>query len=418
MNNENQWLFIEPYVVITINDKKALFYNSLNGEKLEYSNSSKIYNLAKRLNSNKNSYIVKLSKIDMDDFEIYKFAKNIRNLFIGDLVNTSFSQLKPFQFKPILNIQKGVYFLKKSKDFNVGRHMMQYLNELTLQLNEKCSLDCINCDSYYKQFSFCTKSNKISNELDINQIERIIEDIKGTSMQKIKIIGGDIFKYSELEELNKFLNKYPYLIEYYIQYKNLYLNLDMINVFNESNSLNILVNGDIDFGILTAITELLQKKGLNVSFSFVTSNNNECGKIEEIISNIGIENYTIRPFYNKSNLSFFKENVFINKKDIFEEKPTLNDIFIRQTINQINFGKLLIKSNGDVYSNPNDIKLGNIKIDTIYDSVFNEMDSGRSWWSIRTKVKPCNKCVYNLICPPISNYEIYTKRYNLCHIHR
>ena len=44
------------------------------------------------------------------------------------------------------------------------------------------------------------------------------------------------------------------------------------------------------------------------------------------------------------------------------------------------------------------------------------MDKGKSWWKLRTNIKPCNNCLYNLLCPPISNYEYVIGKYNLCNI--
>ena len=139
-------------------------------------------------------------------------------------------------------------------------------------------------------------------------------------------------------------------------------------------------------------------------------------KIEKNISKINITDYIIHPYYNKSNLSLFKNNVFITKQDIFEAKPTQNDIFVRQVLNPINFWKLFVKCNGNIYSNLNNPILGNINNVSIYDSVYKEMDKGKSWWKLRTNIKPCNNCLYNLLCPPISNYEYVIGKYNLCNI--
>ena len=45
-----------------------------------------------------------------------------------------------------------------------------------------------------------------------------------------------------------------------------------------------------------------------------------------------------------------------------------------------------------------------------------EIHESKNWFRTRSKVKPCKSCIYNALCPPISNYEYYLKEYNLCNI--
>lgn len=39
------------------------------------------------------------------------------------------------------------------------------------------------------------------------------------------------------------------------------------------------------------------------------------------------------------------------------------------------------------------------------------------WFRVRNQVQPCRTCVYEVLCPPLSNYEYALHRNNLCHIH-
>ena len=410
------WLYIEPYVSISIKNGNILLYNCLNGKRLEYSNNSLISNLVKRLKSKNNLLVVKLTKNDIINIEISDFIKKLRKYYIGDIIKSSYSINKPIQLKPILNVQKSVDILKRSPNLNVGRKMMMYLKDLTIFINGACSLNCSNCKDSYKQFSFCTKFENALNELNIIQIKKIIDDFKGTSLQKINITGGNIFNYSKFNELNKLLINYSTLLEYRVHYKNIFANIDKINNLNKGSSLNILVDTEINIKILKEVKELVNKKNVNAKFCFIVSSIDDFNKIEKNISKINITDYIIHPYYNKSNLSLFKNNVFITKQDIFEAKPTQNDIFVRQVLNPINFGKLFVKCNGNIYSNLNNPILGNINNVSIYDSVYKEMDKGKSWWKLRTNIKPCNNCLYNLLCPPISNYEYVIGKYNLCNI--
>ena len=71
--------------------------------------------------------------------------------------------------------------------------------------------------------------------------------------------------------------------------------------------------------------------------------------------------------------------------------------------------------NGDTYANVNYPALGNIYTDSIYDIVCKEIEEGASWFRIRNQ-EPCNKCVYQWLCPPPSDFEIVIGRPNLCHV--
>jgi len=85
-------------------------------------------------------------------------------------------------------------------------------------------------------------------------------------------------------------------------------------------------------------------------------------------------------------------------------------------MNPLNFGKLSVKSTGDIYANLNDKLLGNIMENNIYEIVYKEMKSGNSWFKSKAKVSPCKNCIYDFLCSPISNYEYALKRNNLCTI--
>jgi len=62
----------------------------------------------------------------------------------------------------------------------------------------------------------------------------------------------------------------------------------------------------------------------------------------------------------------------------------------------------------------------NLNHEKIYNSfdlnkiIEKEFFLNKSWLRIRKDVEPCNVCVYNAICPPISNYEYVLNRFDLC----
>lgn len=114
-------------------------------------------------------------------------------------------------------------------------------------------------------------------------------------------------------------------------------------------------------------------------------------------------------------LFFFEKNVFLCEEDILSSTISIKDFFIRQSMNIYDFGKITIMPNGDAYANVNQPMLGNIFSHSIYEIVQKEMDEGKSWFRIRDQA-PCNRCIYQWLCPSPSTFEIILGRSNLCHI--
>jgi len=96
--------------------------------------------------------------------------------------------------------------------------------------------------------------------------------------------------------------------------------------------------------------------------------------------------------------------------------PSQKDILRNQELNSYNFGKVTVLNNGYVYSNLNSKPIGRLGVSSIGDFLLKEWKNRESWFLLRKSVLPCKNCIYNILCPPISNYEIYQKKYNLCTI--
>lgn len=115
-------------------------------------------------------------------------------------------------------------------------------------------------------------------------------------------------------------------------------------------------------------------------------------------------------------LESYGKSWFIGKTDIKDARPTMKEIIERKNINRNYYGKLIIRSDGNIYSNINDTPIGNIRHSLPADVVLKEVKDGASWRLIRSSEKPCSDCLYSLLCPPISNYEVVIGRNNLCNI--
>ena len=75
----------------------------------------------------------------------------------------------------------------------------------------------------------------------------------------------------------------------------------------------------------------------------------------------------------------------MNREDIFSAPLSMREIFANKTLNIYNFGKLFVKSNGDVFVKGSSEIIGNVEKDTIKEIIYNEISNGESWLSIRNK---------------------------------
>ena len=122
----------------------------------------------------------------------------------------------------------------------------------------------------------------------------------------------------------------------------------------------------------------------------------------------------IQPLDQLKNLNIFYEKIFLNYGDIFDLKPDSLAILKNQYIDYLNFGKLYILSSGDIFSNLYQRRIGNYYYDSINAIIEKELTLGKSWLNVRKLVEPCRNCIYEILCPPISNYELSIGKYNLC----
>jgi pseudo-rSAM protein len=161
----------------------------------------------------------------------------------------------------------------------------------------------------------------------------------------------------------------------------------------------------------------LESKNLNFKAGFIAQSEKELIQAQDIIRRFRIDQFSLSPYYNGKNITFFKKYVYVKKKNMLHSKPSIKDILARKVVNHNYFGHLVIQNNGGVYASINDNKaLGNISSDSIGQLVCKELQKKNRWLKTRDRVKPCRDCHYQLLCPSISNYEYAMGKNNLCNI--
>ncbi|MCP5103039.1 MAG: hypothetical protein GY950_06660, partial [bacterium] len=222
-NGKNYWLFLNPYVYVSVKKDRAILYNTLNHRLLQYERPSPVFKLIKRLDTDSNLYVIKL-KSDQIDAGISEFIDQIKNLYFGDLMDTALSKKKPIQLKPILNLQRILGYLTIGDEESrilVNDDIPDYLNIITLYINDDCPQSCPMCPDAYKQFLCCHKRDRHNKQLTLEDTRTLISQIRNSNLHKFNITGGNIFAYPGLEELVTYLNGSRIIKAYCVHYLNI-----------------------------------------------------------------------------------------------------------------------------------------------------------------------------------------------------
>lgn len=373
----------------------------------------KIYRLIKRLLADSNLYVTGLKEKDIDA-DIAQFIKDLREHYLGDLIAKKHRPNRPIQLKPILNLQRTFDYLTSGKGPSkilTKDELPNYLNVINLYINDGCDEACSFCHRAYKQFLCCRKGH--GGEMPAALLEKLLDQTQNSGLYRLNITGGNIFRHSAFREIVNVLDAVQHIKEYHIHYKNVEA-MDFLN--GVKNRLHIIVDFPVDARALERSLEFARRLEIKIKFRFMVQELGDIEKAGEGVSSFGIEDNELIPYYNGNNLEFFRARVFLDKQSIIAGKPTMNNILTRQTVDTWDFKKLTVLGNGDVYANLNQPKTGNLHRDHIFDLVERELRRGKSWTKVRKNVRPCKGCVFNALCPPISNYEYTLRRYNLCNI--
>lgn len=221
------FLYIEPYVHISIKNRSYLLFNTLSKERIKGENESVILDLLNKLDSIENLLVYEISEEELSNGKISTFIRQLRKKFMGDILEKTNNKSKPIQFKPIL---------KDNKKFRYNSGLKNNLFELTIYLNTNCKHRCELCNDAYKQFLFCHAGN-ITAELEWGEIEALLEDIKDTLLT-LNIIGGDISVFNQMEMAINYLMHQAYRVNFFINSLN-YTNF--LSKMVQSNNFNIFI---------------------------------------------------------------------------------------------------------------------------------------------------------------------------------
>ena len=102
-NEQKYWFMIEPYVYIHLTENQVILYNTLDYASIE-SSRMEVVGLMRELLREENVGVVSLDASYMErSVPIKSFVEEIREKFMGDIVDQVLSNGTPVQIWPLIN---------------------------------------------------------------------------------------------------------------------------------------------------------------------------------------------------------------------------------------------------------------------------------------------------------------------------
>lgn len=404
------WFFLESHIYVNFKDKEMLLYDTHSGNKLLVTSSEAIQ-IIRKIYEDKNLGSIKLTENDVVQTAIHKFMNDVIALGMGQLIDAIQQPLKPVVLLPILSLNLDVEKLKEKGDADLllERNISKYLLDVNIVLNSSCRQSCVYCDSYYKQFFCCSKKGEYSS-LTRNSITDLLCQISYYPVHTINITGGNIYEYEALDLFQTSNESETKVFNFYIHYLNY-----QENPYVDAQKIHIIVNPPVDMERFKTVHSLVRDK--DVKYHLIIENIEQYNELEMLVSEMELKYVEIHPFYNGENGLFFEENVYLTEEDILMRPISMREIFRNQKLNANSFGSLYILPNGDIKANLNEDTIGHLDKDRIIDVINIEMMQNTAWRKVRSS-EPCKDCVYQFLCPPLSNYERAINKQNLCHVQK
>lgn len=371
------WFAFEPYIHITLKEKEGLLYNTLDGEFIRVTE-PEILVFLKEIMAKENCGVIKVTRTTWEYKSIYNLLMESREKFFGDLYDCSLSDRKPIQFYPILNLQEDVKRIQKLSPDHIGTKMFTYLYQITIE------------------------TGRLEREELCNFFEKIWEQVHRSHLKCLRVVVHSKTQISTLQTWIKAKGDVNFSWEWIMKPE---LGEECLSIIHDP--VNIVVEFPCEvFPALNTET---------IKWWFKVQTLAELETVSFWIDKYNIQQYKIEPIYNGTNLSFFEEYVFLKEEEILSRPISMQTIMRNQVLNANDFGKIYITSEGNIYANRFMPAIGNLYSDTIRQLIHKEMLEGQSWLRIRDQ-KPCCDCVFQWLCPPLSDYELLVGKMNLCHL--
>jgi len=411
MTDPSYWFYLEPFVYVVIHNHHLLLYNTLTGDFLTYYHQPHFADLIRRLHLKENLYALEVTRSFLEANHLESFIADIKNHFMGDLLPISLAPKKPFLMPPNFDIDAPVSLKPRRTLKNVMPDSLLSLNHLTLYIHGQCNHHCQVCPTAYRQSRWCTCATAAPS-LELTHIRDILHQTRGCPIKTIDILGGDLSQYPDLNALVALLDQYPFQVYYYFHLYHLQNGLPSPLSHRSSQAkIVVLVDGSAlkNPDPIPALQHIQAHR-----ITFLIQQEAEIPLLERVIARLKNVDIAVQPFFNGHNLDFFKANVFTDRESLRQNVLNHEVINARKSYNTLNYGRLFIMSDQNIYSDLNDSPLGNPGRITLETAVVNELSQQGNWLKTRREVSPCNTCLFNSLCPPLSNFETFSGINNFC----
>lgn len=140
------WFTIEPYVFISIVNNSLLLYNTLDGKTIE-SDKADVIELLGEILKKENCGVTLLKKEVYKHDDINAFVCELREKFMGDVIDVSLSKGKPVQLLPFFNLSNK-HELYKKMNFSPRKNILENLSEISIYVD--CKTDEANLIYFFK----------------------------------------------------------------------------------------------------------------------------------------------------------------------------------------------------------------------------------------------------------------------------
>ena len=391
-------ILINCFVHINVQGNISLFYNTLNGCSVKIENQFFADSVKSSLSSDEGDYLFSLTTITSEDIKLLISTQ------MGTLID---SEKHPIQFMPKTLID-GLTTSLFSKKFGeivkydsnlakkeseylslMGRGILSYLSILNIHYSSLTDKNYSLFQHAHKQYLYPQVGDTV--RINLETVKTFIQNCQ--YLKRINLIVGDIneTEISEINEFARFLKEMNILVHIYgcICYEYILMKLTSDYMYCWVTSLDEHVrNGKAAKNGYTMLGLICSEDDLSVLEVLCGENNIfACNTLQ--------------------NEDFCAEVSGYELNEITQEIISEAQIRTNTTLNLNLFGSLWIYPDYKVYSCPNDKALGTIVKDTVREILYKEFTVSKSWFKVRLEHESCRHCIYNTLCPPITNYELF-----------
>ena len=382
---------------------EVLIYNTENNYSLLSSNENLIGSI-KKMNKPEVSYFIELANNYYLCKDFIQIITSLEDNMCGELI-TCEREAMPIQLSSHIRMQNDLLFEKNYFNHNKEN---EFINKIYLdEIGNDILLEVLEISIFYGNLKDEYKYANAHQQYMFPLAEdgQILYDMNAIFKFNLPRLHTVNFIIGQLTD-DEFETLYRYINEN--------MSSKVVNLYTTHNIYKKLAS---DFLCLFNTTYIWTDLRKDMEETY--PNNHKILYLSENISSlIEMEHYFdskyLFPLYNGKNSSSIQEYLGFSRKDLLNVNSTEHDILVNTYINSNFFGELTIYPNGNVHSCKNSPPIGNLRMNNIKEVVLEELYKQQSWFIVRKRLSLCADCVFNRLCPPISNLEMSINLTNLC----